>query len=128
MEACFLTITTIADGCEHHSSYEGKFHLFVDGAEMEYRDGQATVCIALHKGTLTVERRGDYTLSLMCENGKLHKGSIGIGGAEGEVFTQTEKLTYSIKEHSLLLLVEYELIVSGEAQKMKLRLHAKRKE
>ena len=127
MDACVLTITTTTDGQESTVSYDGELKLFVDGADIRYQDGQSTVIMEIRRAGVSVLRQGDYTLKLRLEEGKRKVGAIGIGGSEGEVFTQTEKLAYSVSERSLLLKAEYALLIGGERQEMKLRIHAKRR-
>ena len=127
MDACFLTITTTADGQEYTLSYDGELKLLIDGADLRYQDGQSSVTMEIRPAGVSVLREGDYTLKLRLEEGKRKSGTIGIGGSEGEVFTQTEKLAYSVSERSLLLKAEYSLIIGSEKQEMKIRLHAKRR-
>lgn len=127
MDACVLTITTTADGQEYTLSYDGELKLLIDGADLRYQDGQSSVTMEIRPAGVSVLREGDYTLKLRLEEGKRKSGTIGIGGSEGEVFTQTEKLAYSVSERSLLLKAEYSLIIGSEKQEMKIRLHAKRR-
>ncbi len=127
MDACVLTITTAADGQEYTLSYEGEMRLLIDGADLRYQDGQSNVTMEVRPAGVSVLREGDYTLKLRLEEGKCKSGTIGIGGSDGEVFTQTEKLAYSVSERSLLLKAEYALVIGGEKQEMKLRLYAKRR-
>ncbi len=127
MDACVLTITTTTDGQEYTVSYDGELKLLVDGGDIRYQDGQSRVDMEIRPAGVSILRQGDYTLKLRLEEGKRQVGAIGIGGSEGEVFTQTEKLAYSVSERSLLLKAEYALLIGGERQEMKLRLHAKRR-
>ena len=127
MKDCTLTITTTADGRENTVTYQGKMKLESSYADLRYVEEQSQVHIEIEGETVRIMRRGDYTLRLTLEKGKRHAGAIGIGGAEGEVFTKTDELTYSMKNNSLLLFLRYDLIVGGETQTMKLRLLAKQK-
>ena len=128
MDACALIITTTVDGQENTVSYNGEIRLLIDGADLHYQDGQSVVTMEIRRKGVSVLRQGDYTLKLRLEEGKRTSGAIGIGGSEGEVFTKTENLAYSVSERSLLLKAQYTLIVGGESQEMKLRLHAKKGE
>ena len=78
------------------------------------------------KNGVEIYREGDYTLRLTLRQGERVVGSLGIGGSQGEVFTNTERLEYILKENAVLLLAHYDLIVGGEVQKMKIRLKAER--
>lgn len=122
MKACRLTITTMADGVENSIVREGKMRLALSEAELFYREESALVAIKLHDSMAEIVREGDYTLHLSLKEGKQTLGSIGIGGAEGEIQTFARRIAYSVFKDALLLSLHYDLVISGERQEMKLRL------
>lgn len=125
MSACNIQITTTADGVETRFSQRGVWTaLSAVEIRLEYEEEQARVQIVIGENGVQIHRLGDYTLDLTLKQGETLRGSLGIGGASGEVFTKTERLEYLLKENSALLLASYDLIVSGEIQKMKIRLKA----
>lgn len=96
--------------------------LALSGAELFYREENALVAVKLHDSMAEIIREGDYTLRLFLEEGKQTLGTIGIGGAEGEIQTFARRIAYSVSKDSLLLSLHYDLMISGETQEMKLRL------
>ena len=122
MKRCRLTITTIADGVETAITREGKMKLALSEAELLYREECAQVLIRLRNSTAEIVREGDYNLHLYLQEGMQTSGSIGIGGSDGEIQTFARRVAYSISQDALLLSLQYDLIISGERQKMKLRL------
>lgn len=122
MKPCRLTITTIADGVETSITREGKMKLALSEAELFYQEETARVSIKLRNSTAEIAREGDYTLHLHLQEGAQTVGSIGIGGSEGEIQTFARRIAYSVSNDSLLLSLQYDLLISGERQKMKLRL------
>ena len=122
MKACRVTITTVADGRENSIVREGEMELSASKAILIYREENAAVRIQLEGETAQVERMGDYTLRLSLVRGKITDGEIGIGGSSGEIQTFSHRIQYSATENSLLVSLRYDLIISGETQKMQLRL------
>ncbi len=125
MQACHLTITTVAEETERTVSYEGEAEFSALSATVQYKEDGAFVRIFVEGGAVRIERKGDYELSLRLKEDCACEGSIGIGGSSGEVYTRTRKLSYSIGKNSLLLSARYELLTGGEPQRIKLRLYAK---
>ena len=70
-----------------------------------------------------LERRGDYTLSLLLKQGEISNGKLGFGGSVGDIQVKANKVSYSIGKDSLLSSLHYDLIFGEEKQEMKLRLH-----
>ena len=126
MQPCRITIATTADGQKSEISREG-FCLVLDGgAKLRYQDGGALVALRLENGEVFIQRTGDYTLRLHLKENEITSGTLGIHGAEGAVQVKTEKIAYSITHGvSLLLSLQYSLIIGAETQKMKLRIFAK---
>lgn len=125
LQACSITITTTTDGQETKIVRDGQMALSALSARIVYQEDNAQIDMFFQGDEVTVERKGDYTLRLRLKNGEKTIGNIGLGGASGEVETYARKVSYSISENSLLALLHYDLIISGEKQKMQLRIHAK---
>lgn len=127
MQNCRVTIATSVDsGQETTVSRSGKLHFKPDGScLLQYSETQAKVCMEIEENAVKIDRLGDYELHLQLKTGETCSGLIGIGGSNGEVQTKTKLLEFKESENGILLLLKYDLIVSGEEQKMKLRLHAK---
>ena len=128
MKLCQLNITTSADGVENSIVREGEMDLSFSDLRICYREDNALVFLQLKEGVTSIVRKGDYTLSLSLKQGELTKGEIGIGGQGGEVETFTHRMAYSLSKNSILLLLHYDLIISGEKQEMKLRILSRFKE
>ena len=122
MKTCRLTITTKTDDQENTFTFEGEMELTPSAVKLCYREENAAVAIQLNGETAKIEREGDYSLRLLLVRGEIQPGEIGIGGSGGEIFTYTHRVAYSITKDSLLLSLRYDLIISGESQKMSLRL------
>ncbi len=122
MKPCELTITTNVDGQENTIVRKGEIELSSSVVRIRYREENAIVDVRLQGETANVERQGDYTLKLCLERGKITNGEIGIGGAGGAIQTVTHKVAYSVTERSLLLSLQYDLVIGGEVQKMSLRI------
>ena len=122
MQACRMTITTSADGVENTIVREGKMELSLSEVILCYREENAFIRMRLQGENAEIERQGDYSLYLTLKRGEICKGEIGIGGNGGEIETYAHKINYSISKDSVLLSLHYDLIISGEKQKMKLRL------
>ena len=122
MKKCKLTITTTADGQESSILREGEMEITLTSVTLRYREENAYVFIVLQGERVEIERQGDYSLRLHLKRGELTDGSLGIGGTDGTIQTFTHKVAYSTSKDSLLLSLQYDLIISGETQAMKLRL------
>lgn len=127
MQVCQITIATSVDGARETSvSYTGTIDTSKLGVySLQYLENQANVCMRIDRESVEIEREGDYSLSLRLKQGVTCSGSIGIGGSSGEVQTKTYLLEWKESKDSILLLLKYDLIISGEKQRMKLRLHGK---
>lgn len=128
MKACMFTVTTIADGQKSSIIREGEMETLADRATLFYSEENAKVQIILTGKNATIERIGDYSLSLRLSCGEFSTGEIGVGGSSGKIETFAHKIKYSYKDGALLLTMQYDLIISGEIQKMNLRLLAKYKD
>lgn len=127
MQACNITMTTSTDEEEITFSRLGEMELSLGKVVLRYREENAWVLLTIENGQAIIDRQGDYTLYLVLKEGESTKGLLGIGGNQGELETITHKVAYSLRKDSLLLSLQYDLHISGEIQKMKLRLLARRK-
>ena len=127
MQACYLTITTTADGVETKVSKTAEMDLEIQSAKLRYQDEGALVNLSVQGECVTIERQGDYTLFLPLTRGETTVGKLGIGGSCGELRLYTHKVQYTITEESLLLLLRYDMLMGEETQEMSLRLLAKLK-
>lgn len=127
MKPCYLTITTTADGVETELSREGEIELSVNKTVLVYKEEQAIVRFTLQGERALVERQGDYSMRLCLERGKKCEGALGLGGAEGLIYTYTYRVAYSIGNNSLLASLRYDLLINDEPQEMKIRLLARLK-
>ena len=124
MKKCKLVITTIVDGQEHSIAREGEMDLSLLSPTLIYREENGTTRICLKGETAEIERIGDYTMRLNLVREQFTEGEIGIGGSSGAIQSYAHRIQYSVSERSLLLLLHYDLIISGETQKMQIRLAA----
>lgn len=122
MKRCRLTIVTVVDGQETSITREGEMEFSTALISLRYTEENAVVSMQLQGEVATVERCGDYALRLRLESGRMTSGEIGIGGASGEIETFTHVVQYSATEHSVLVSLKYDLIITGEKQTMQLRL------
>jgi len=128
MKVCKVTITTVADGRENTITRKGEMDVSSVGGILRYQEENAKVNVRLQGNSATIERFGDYTLFLPLEQNVFCDGEIGIGGSGGTVKTYAHKIAYAVTKDSLLLSLHYDLIISGEVQKIRLRLLARYEE
>ncbi len=125
MKKCRVTITTVVDGHENAITREGEMELALTSSTLIYREENAATRIRLDGECADIERVGDYTMKLHLVSGELTEGEIGLGGSSGPIHSLTHRVQYSTTEQSLLLSLRYDLIISGEVQKMQIRLNAR---
>ncbi len=125
MRACDLTIITITDGKESRIRRSAEMELSPLSALLRYNDDGALVQVQIKDGKIFLSRTGDYSLSLILDEGKTTRGTLGIGGSNGEIFVQSERVGFSIGEKSFLANLKYTLDFGQEKQKMQLRLNAR---
>ncbi len=128
MQACYLTITTSVDGSETQFSRRGEMELTPVSVHLRYEEETAKVRMKIQGEEAIIERNGDYSMRLSLKRGERTSGTLGILGNFGEIQTHTHKIVYSIGNDSLLLLMQYDLLINGEKQKMKIRLLARKLE
>ena len=125
MRKCRVTITTTIDGQENTIVREGEMELSTASAVLIYREENAATRICLSGEQAEIERIGDYTMHLFLTRGELTDGEIGLGGSSGGIQSFTHRIQYSTTEKTLMLSLQYDLIISGETQKMQIRLMAR---
>ena len=125
MRKCKVTITTRVDNQENTISRDGEMELSTASATLIYREENAATRICLAGEQAEIERIGDYTMRLHLLTNTLTEGEIGLGGSSGVIQSFTHRIQYSITEQSMLLALQYDLIISGETQKMQIRLMAR---
>ena len=125
MKKCRVTITTVVDGQENTIVREGEMELSTLTTTLIYREENASTRIRLENERAEIERIGDYTMRLNLIRGEMTEGEIGLGGSSGAIQSLTHRIQYSVTEKSLLLSLRYDLIISGEVQKMQIRLTAR---
>ncbi len=125
MQSCKITIATTVDNKTTEIVREGTMALSSQGAWICYSEEGAEVTLVFEGNAVAIERRGDYTMRLYMKKGEIREGTLGIGGAEGQVQTKTTRLAYSLTETSFMLSLHYDLIIGEETQKMRIRLFAK---
>ena len=125
MKKCRVTITTVVDGQENTIVREGEMEFSTASATLVYREENAATRIYLEGEKADIERIGDYTMRLHLIRGQLTDGEIGLGGASGGIQSFTHRIQYSATEQSLLLSLGYNLMISGETQRMQIRLMAR---
>ena len=125
MKKCKVTITTSVDGQENTITRDGEMELSVGEVTLVYREENGATRIHLQGECAEIKRIGDYTMRLGLKRGELADGEIGLGGSSGKIQSFTHRVQYSVTEYSVLTLLRYDLFISGEVQKMQIRLTAK---
>ncbi len=125
MSNCSITLYSTIEETRSTTHVIGTLHVHENGAELHYIDGGAKVTVSATPTCVKIVRRGDYTLSLPLQSGRTTTGTIGIAGSEGVVAIDCQKVEYSVKNGTFLLLAQYELVFGKERQKTSLRLYAK---
>lgn len=125
MQKCRFTVTTLADGNETSKSGKGELTLSLTSARLEYSEADTQTIVSLADFSVTLLRRGAYSISIPLIRGERTDGSIGIAALDGDVKVYTHTLQYRVTEDSFLLLAKYDLIFGREIQKMQLRVYAK---
>ena len=124
MQDCTLTILSKADGRETKSHRSGKIEITAEEIRLAYAEENAFVTITLQDSRAKVRREGDYALALDLQKGKTCEGELGLGGSSGTIRTKTRQIFYTLKEKSLLLTLQYDLLFGDDAQAMSLRIRA----
>ena len=125
MQGCKITLTTSVDGKETQIVRKGSVSLSLSRAVVSYREENAFLTLIFEKESVKLQRRGDYSLSLLLKQGETCGGTLGFGGSVGDIRVYAHKIGYSIGKDSLLASLHYDLIFGEERQEMKLRLYVK---
>lgn len=123
-KSCKLNIITSADGAETSFSKNAKMRVSENDVFILYNDENAEVSLRLFEDGAEIVRRGDYSLELRLKTGEETDGSLGISGAQGGIRVFTHRADYRAGETSVVAMLDYVLLMSGEEQKMKIRLAA----
>ncbi len=124
MRICKLTILSSVDGEESKSIRMGKMDISDGRIFLTYREENASVSLTLRHSEAIIDRQGDYSLCLRLIQGQRTNGSIGMGGSEGEVPTQTHEVAYTVEGNILTAKLDYALLFGEEKQEMRLCLTA----
>lgn len=125
MQACKIALTSSVDGKETQMVRTGKVSLSLSKSVVCYQEENAEIMLIFEKDSAKLERRGDYSLSLLLKQGEISDGTLGLGGSVGEIRVHAHKVSYSISKDTLLASLRYHLIFGEERQEMKLRLYVK---
>ena len=125
MQTCKITLTTSVDGKETQISRTGSVALSLSKTVVRYLEENAEIALIFEKEYVTLERRGDYALSLRLKEGEVSDGKLGFGGSVGDIRVKANKVSYSIGKDCLLATLHYHLLFGEEHQEMKLRLYVK---
>lgn len=124
-KSCKLNIITSADGTETSFVKDAKMRVSENDVSILYNDEEAEVSLHFFEGGAEIIRRGDYSLELYLKTGEETDGALGISGARGSIRVFTHRADYRAGENSIVAMLDYVLLMSGEEQKMKLRLAAR---
>ena len=124
MQNCKITIISRTDGKETKTLRDGKIEISEGKILLAYAEENASTTMLLEGDGAKIRREGDYTLYLDLKNGETLEGTLGIGGSSGAILVKTRHVAYSVKQHSLLLNLQYELLFGEGTQTMSLRIRA----
>ncbi len=124
MQDGFLTIRTTVDGTESRFSCKAEMEFTSLSAVLRYVEENAQVTITVNESGATIERRGDYSMRLSLRERERTQGVLSIGGNEGSIDVETERIAYSLNKKSLLLQLHYTLHFGSERQRMRLMIKA----
>ena len=125
LQECKITLTTSVDGKETQIIKKGSVSISCSKVVVNYQEKNAEFTLIFEKDGVTLERCGDYALSLLLKQGEISEGTLAFGGTVGEIRVQAHKIAYSVSTDALLASLHYDLIFGEERQEMKLRLYVK---
>ncbi len=123
MRICKLTMVSSVDGRENKTIRMGKCGVEGEEIRFTYREEGAQVALCVREGYALVERVGDYSMTLPLSDGEWTKGSLSIGGSEGEIPVYTEQITRKVEE-DIFIELRYGLSFGEERQEMCLKIRA----
>ncbi len=119
MNNCSIFIKTVADGVENTVTHDGKFSVG-EAVTICYTEQNAEICLTMEKGCAHIERKGDYGMRLSLVPCMVTAGTLSIGGNQGELRVQTERVECKIAENGLRVRLQYALLTGNERQSMRL--------
>lgn len=121
---CQVALTTTLDGKKTRVVRKGDLLISDNQTRILYEEENAVVTVIVDKESVTLSRKGDYTLYLRLEKGKTLDGSLGIGGSEGNVQVKTERIGYYTSDNEVVLDLKYVLLL-GEGQNTRVKIEAR---
>ena len=125
MKPCSISISTTVDEVENIVKRKGELSLSLPITELFYQEEDGQVRILLQEDCVRIERIGEYGLKLFLKEGEESVGKIGINGQEGDIPVYCDRVAYSLGKDSLLVSLQYRLLLGKEEQSMKLRILAR---
>lgn len=124
MQPCRIEISTKTDGKETRVVKAGRMQLSSTSLALLYEENGGQVELTMQNGAVEISRKGDYSMFLHLEKGRITDGFIGVNGQSGKMQTRTNRLAYALNEKSALFSLHYDLLIGEEPQEMKLRIFA----
>lgn len=121
---CQVTLTTTVDGKKTRVVRKGDLLISENQTRIVYEEENAVVTVCVEDGGVTLARKGDYSLYLRLEKGKILDGSLGIGGSEGSIRVKTERIGYFLAENEIVLDLKY-VLLAGEEQNTRVKIEAR---
>ncbi len=122
---CMLTLTTSADGSESKTERSAELIISPESTELRYREEAGASVLRFFYDHAEIVRTGDYGLRLFLRAGETTAGELLLGNASGEIQTFTHKIASRTENGRFFALLQYDLIIAGEKQKMRVRLQTK---
>ncbi len=124
MPICKVTVLSKADGQEQKIVRMGRLEEKENGILLGYREENAEITLILTGEEATIERVGDYALSLALKEGETRLGKLEMGGNAGELPVATDKICYTKENGGYRIELRYRLLFGEEAQDMELCIYA----
>ena len=122
---CILTLTTSVDGNKSKATRSAELNSSSTNAELRYSEGTGVSVLRFFEDCVEILRDGDYGLRLCLRENETTKGALLLGGASGDIETYTHKIRVQKGNENFFALLEYDLIISGERQQMRVLLQTK---
>jgi uncharacterized beta-barrel protein YwiB (DUF1934 family) len=119
MNNCSILIKTVADEVENTVRRDGKFSIG-KSVKICYAEQNAEIDLTIENGCARIERTGDYGMRLQLTPDTITAGTLSIGGNQGEIRVQTEKVECKATENGLRVRLQYALLLGKERQEMQL--------
>lgn len=121
---CQVVIVTETDGKKTRVVRKGDLCVATD-ITLCYTEECAETKLILRGSTVEIVRKGDYSLVMRFEKGKILDGTLGLAGNVGVIQTKTERIGYSVIDGNFALRLKYQLLTGGEPQKMRVSIDTK---